>query len=201
MDTLFKAAAIISALFLSACSEAPTVATTASKAPETTAPAAPPEAIAAKSAFYSMYKPARTWAADLLPISMVPGEVAGVKNEGGKAGSWTAVFVSPSRREARTYMYAVADGSGKATGSVSTAPPQVWTGATRDSQPFQTTDFVINSDAAYQTAIEKAGPWVKKHPDKKLAYSLASAARFPAPVWFFMWGDRKLGYAVFVNAT
>jgi|SRR5579884_4001323 len=196
----FKTAAVLCVLGLSACSEAPNVAPPEKKSAEATAPAPPPEAIAAKSAFFSMYKPAQAWASDLLPLSMVPGEAPGVKNEEGKAGMWTCIFVSPSRREARAYTYAVVE-NGSTPRGVTAEPAQVWSGATRESQPFQLADFMVNSDAAYKTAFEKASPWVKKHPEKKLAYSLASAARFPAPVWFFMWGDRKLGFAVFVNAT
>ena len=65
--------------------------------------------IAAKAAFWEMYTPAHAWAADLVPISVKAGEVAGVKNADGKAGVWTAIFVSPSQHAQRTYVYSVAD--------------------------------------------------------------------------------------------
>ena len=99
---------MVATLVLSACSEAPPpaakVETEAKKEP-----AKAPEAVPAQLAFYEMYKPARTWATDLLALSVTSGEVPNIKNEGGKAGLWTAIFVSPSRKEARSFTYAVAD--------------------------------------------------------------------------------------------
>src|ERR1035438_4590911 len=101
---LFAATAVVATLVLSACSEAPKpvakVETEAKKEP-----AKAPEAVTAQRAFYEMYKPARAWATDLLALSVVDGEVPNVKNEDGKAGLWTAIFVSPSRREARSFTY------------------------------------------------------------------------------------------------
>jgi hypothetical protein len=167
----------------------------AKKAPEPSGP------VAGRNAFYEMYKPARSWASDLLPLSLAAGEVPGVPNADGKAGMWTAVFVSPSRREARTFYYAVADHGGEVHRGVTAGGAQPWSGATPKSRPFQVTEFVVNSDDAYKTALAKAGPWLKKHPGKKMSITLASTARFPAPVWYVMWGDAKSGYLAFVNAT
>src|ERR1022692_414659 len=105
---LLTATAMVAALVLSACSEAPK--TTAKVETEVKKePAKAPEAVTAKRAFYEMYKPARTWATDLLALSVVSGEVPNIKNEDGNAGLWTVVFVSPSRREARSITYAVVE--------------------------------------------------------------------------------------------
>jgi len=157
--------------------------------------------VAAQTAFYEMYKPARTWAPDLLALSLISNEVPSMKSGDGKFPMWTAVFVSPSRREARTLTYSVVDDGATIHKGVNVGGAEPWSGATPKSIPFQTTGFVVNSDAAYKTAYAKAEAWVKKHPDKKVAFSLGSAARFPAPVWFIIWGDIKSGYAVYVNAT
>ncbi|MCL5743358.1 MAG: hypothetical protein M1541_05435, partial [Acidobacteria bacterium] len=146
-------------------------------------------------------KPARAWAADLLPLTLAAGEVPGISNEGGKAAMWTAVFVSPSRREARTFVYAVANHGSDIHKGVSAGRSQAWSGATPRSRPFQVTEFFINSDDAFKTASEKAGAWLKAHPGKKHSITLASTTRFSAPVWFIMWGDTKSGYLAFVNAT
>jgi len=78
---------------------------------------------------------------------------------------------------------------------------QPWTGPTPKSRPFQTTEFVVNSDAAYKTAFAKAEAWVKKHPDTTAAMYLGSTAKFPSPVWLVIWGTTKSGYAVYVDAT
>jgi hypothetical protein len=200
---LFKYVTAVSAvLVLAACSEAPKPATP-DKTAESEAkkePPKPPEAVAAQSAFYEMYKPARTWATDLLPISLASDEVAGVKNADGKAGKWVAVFVSPSLHQARTFTYAVASDATTLKG-VNVGGAQSWSGPTPKMQPFQTTEFVVNSDAAYKAAYAKGEEWVKKHPDAKVTLALGSAKRFPAPVWYVLWGNEKNGFAAYVNAT
>ena len=199
---LRAAIAIAAALVLTACSDS-----SKKSPPETAAasekkePQGPPEPVTGQTAFYAMYKPARTWAPDLLPLTLASGDVSGIKSEEGKAPLWTAVFVSPSRREARTFTYSVVDQPPDIHKGVSAGGAQVWTGATPKSQPFQITQFIVNSDAAYQTAYEKAAAWAKKHPDKKPAFLLGNDSRFPAPVWYVMWGDRKSGFVAFVNAT
>jgi hypothetical protein len=199
---LLVAAAVAAVVAMTACSEAPTPTEIKKAQVETKQePAKPAEPVAAQTAFYEMYKPARTWAPDLLVLSLISNEVPSMKSEGGKFPMWTAVFVSPSRHEARTFTYSVVDDGTDVHKGVDAGGSQSWTGATPKSSPFQTTGFVVNSDAAYKTAYAKAEGWVKKHPGKKVAFSLGSAVRFPAPVWFIIWGDTKSGYAVYVNAT
>ena len=199
---LLAATAVAAVAAMTACSEAPTPTEIKKAEVETQKePPKPPEPVAAQTAFYEMYKPARTWAPDLLVLSLISNEVSSMKSEDGKFPMWTAVFVSPSRREARTFTYSVVDDGAAIHKGVSVGGSEPWSGATPKSSPFQTTGFVINSDAAYKTAYAKAEGWVKKHPGKKVAFSLGSAARFPAPVWFVIWGDTKSGYAVYVNAT
>jgi len=195
--------ALAAVLAWTACSEAPqpaaTETKTAAEAPKE--PPGPPEPVTAQTAFYEMYKPARSWATDLLPLSLASGEVPNLKGGEGKAAMWSAVFVSPSRREARTFYYSVVDSGENIRKGVTAGGSQEWSGTTARSRPFQTTEFMVNSDAAYQTALTKAGAWVKKHPDKKPAFLLGSSAKFPQPVWYIIWGTPKSGYAVYVNAT
>ena len=199
---LIAATAVAAAVAMTACSEAPTPTEIQKAGVETKQePAKPPEPVAAQTAFYEMYKPARTWAPDLLVLSLTSNEVPSMKSEDGKFPAWTAVFVSPSLREARTFTYSVVDDGATIHKGVNVGGAEPWSGATPKSAPFQTTGFVVDSDAAYKTAYAKAEAWVKKHPGKKVAFSLGSAARFPAPVWFIIWGDTKSGYAVYVNAT
>src|SRR5262249_57220638 len=66
-----------------------------------------PEPVCARVAFFEMYKPARLWAKDVLVLSLGSNEVPGIRSEAGKFGMWTAVFVAPSRRSARTFTYSV----------------------------------------------------------------------------------------------
>jgi hypothetical protein len=200
---LFTAATtLVAVLGLMACSTTPTPTTESKTETESKKePTGPPQPVLAKTAFYEMYKPARSWAVDLLPLSLASNDVAGIKNEGGKAAMWTAVFVSPSRREARTFSYSIVDQGTTIRKGVNVGGAEAWSGPTPKSKPFQITEFAIDSDAAYKAAYEKGEAWVKKHPDKQVTLSLVAASRFPAPVWYVIWGNTKSGYAAFVNAT
>jgi len=197
------ATAVAAALALTACSGSPKPEASETKAEvaKKTEPPKPPEPVAAQTAFYEMYKPARSWATDLLPLSLASKELASLKSEGGKYAMWTAVFVSPSRREARTFFYSVVSEGETAVKGASAGGAQPWSGETPQSRPFQTTAFVVNSDAAYKAALTKAADWVKQHPDKTAAMFLGSSAKYPSPVWFIIWGTTKSGYAVYVDAT
>ena len=197
---LVTAIAVGAALVMTACSEAPKTETKAEPEAKQEAPA-PVEPVLGKAAFYEMYKPARAWATDLLVLSLASGEVEGFKIQGGKAAMWTAVFVSPSKQAARTFTYAIVDQLPKIHKGVFEGGMESWTGSTSQSEPFHMTDVAYNSDAAEQTAAEKAAAFLKKNPNKPLSFFLGKAARFPAPVWYVLWGDKKLGYSAFVNAT
>jgi hypothetical protein len=201
---LLKAVFSVAAIGLAACSSD---TTTATKTDEGTAakqaPAGPPEPIAAKAAFWQMYTPAHAWAADLVPISLKSGEVAGVKNADGKAGVWTAIFGSPSQRAARTYVYSVADQLPDITKGVKANLADAWRGPTAAVMAFQTGDFTIDSEAAYKAAAAKAADWLKEkdNAQKPVSLSLGAASRFPAPVWVILFGTSKLGFVAVVNAT
>lgn len=191
--------AAIAALVLAACSRAPqTTEAKTNPVPKQEAPAA---AVTAKTAFYEMYKPARNWAPDFMLLTMTSNEVPGVTSDGGKFGMWTAILVSPMRNEARTFTYSVVNSGLAIHKGVDVSPAQAWTGPTPASRPFQSMDFSVDSDAAYQTGFGKAASWLKQHPDKKPAFTLANASRFPTPVWYILWGTKTSGYSVLVSAT
>ena len=196
----FNVAATLTAavLALAGCSTAPPAVNKAEVIQKPETPAGP---VTAKTAFYEMYKPARAWAPDFMLLSLVSNEVPGMQCEAGKFGMWTAVFVSPSRNEARTFTYSAVDSGTSIHKGVEAASAQSWSGPTAASRPFQTMDFLTDSDAAYQTAMERAGSWVKAHPGKQVAFTLANASRYPTPVWYIVWGDKAAGYSVLVSAT
>ena len=204
--SLLKGVFTVAAIGLAACSSE-TANTTGTKTDAETAakqaPAGPPEPVAAKAAFWQMYTPAHAWAADLVPISLKSGEVAGVKNADGKAGVWTAIFGSPSQRAARTYVYSVADQLPDITKGVKANLADSWAGPTAAVMPFQTGDFTIDSEAAYKTAAAKAADWLKEkdNAQKPVSLSLGAASRFPAPVWVILFGTSKLGFVAVVNAS
>jgi hypothetical protein len=202
---LFKGAFVVAVLGLTACSSEP--AKTAEVKTETEAakkaPAGPPEPVTGKTAFYEMYTPAHAWAADMVPISLKSGEVKGVKNAEGKAGVWTAVFGSPSQHAARTYTYAVAEELPSIFKGVKAESPDAWAGPTTAVMTFQTSDFTIDSDAAYKAAATKAADWLKEPENaaKPVSLSLGAATRFPAPVWYILFGNSKSGFVALVNAS
>jgi hypothetical protein len=147
----------------------------------------------AQAAFYEMYKPARGWASDVLPLMLASGDAPNIKNKDGKFGKWTAVFVSPRRREARTFTYTA--GQAVAAGGAAT-----WSGPTAQSRPFQLIEFTVSSRAAYQTAFKEAQAWLKSHPGKEPALSLQNSSHYASPVWYILWGTKASGYLVLVNA-
>ncbi len=199
MGKKLSIAAVAAAVLFVGCSEAPKPPVE-QKAEAKKEPPKPSGPVTAKTAFYEMYKPARAWAADFLLLTMTSSEAPGVPGEGGKFPVWSAVLVSPSRREARTFTYATADSGTTIHKGVDANPAQVWSGATPTARPFQIGEIETDSDAAYNVAYEKAAAWVKKHPGKKPVFTLGNASRFPSPVWYILWGTKTNGYGIFVNA-
>jgi hypothetical protein len=193
-------AAVAAALVMVACSDSPKPAETPAADAKKEAPKVV-EPVTGQTAFYEIYKLARSWApTDLTALSLKSGELEGFKNADGKAGLWTAVFVSPSIRQARTFTYAIAD-AGAIQKGVSASASEPWSGENKDSLTFQNENFQVDSDAAFKTAAAKAADWLKDHADKKCTMTLGNASRFSAPVWWVMWGDAKSGYTAYVNAA
>ena len=58
-----------------------------------------------------------------------------------------------------------------------------------------------NQTGRHDDAIRVAQDWLKKHPDQEVSLTLGHASRFPAPVWYVLWGNNKSGYFALVNAT
>jgi hypothetical protein len=196
--TYLHVAALAATLSLISCTEAPQT-----KPAETKAAAAATESnepISGKTAFWQMYKSAHAWSADLVPLSLESKATAGMKSEAGKAMMWTATFGSPAKREARTFTYAVTAQGPDVLKGVTVGRALPWGGPRQDAMPFDTADLSVDSDAAFKAAPAEAGDWVSKHPGKQVSLALGNASRFPAPVWFVLWGDKKSGYAVYVNS-
>ncbi len=192
-----KAASTFSVvLLLCSCSESPKPASSGNSEKS----AASAGAVSGKTAFWEMYKSAHAWATDLTPLSLESKTLPGVKNDSGKAALWIATFGSPRKHEARTFTYAVAAHSPDVVKGVTVGHAISWGGPRHDALPFATSDFSVDSDAAYQTALAQSADWVKKHPDKEASLALGNASRFDGPVWYVLWGDSKSGHSVYVSA-
>ncbi|HVG92738.1 MAG TPA: hypothetical protein VNB54_14685 [Alphaproteobacteria bacterium] len=201
LSSRFKAAAALACLlFLASCSQ--THQASPKGETETAKPAAPGGPVSGKTAFWEMYKSAHAWATDLVPLTLESKTITGVKNEPGKAAMWTATFGSPRKHEARTFTYAVAAQPPDIAKGISVGRGLSWSGPTQSALPFNTSDFSVDSDGAYQTALAQAqaAEWVKRHPGKDPSLAMGNASRFDGPVWLVHWGDQKSGYAVYVSA-
>jgi hypothetical protein len=196
-----KAFLAIPVLFLTSCSQPPKppAGETKTAAQEASQPAGP---VSGKTALWEIYKSARNWSKDLAPLALESQTVAGVTNEGGKAGMWKATFGSVSKQEARYFTYSVVGHPPDVYKGTTIGKGVPWSGPTRDALTFQASEaeLAIDSDAAFKTASAQAASWLKQHPDKEATISLGNAARFPGAVWYVHWGDKKSGYAVYVNA-
>lgn len=161
-----------------------------------------PQIITAKSAFWPMYKAARSWAPDVVLVRLTAKTVPGYTNQAGKAGMWEAVFGSPALHQYRIFTY-----------SIVAVPPSIfkgvygglaapWGGETRDAMAIDLSQFNVDSDTAYQTGAGFATDWLKKNPGKELAsLEVGQTYRFQGPVWYLLWGDKKSGYNALVDAN
>ena len=190
----------VAALLVSGCSQSATPSDSSQSG--TAAPAAPPQLVTAKTAFWPMYKSALTWSSDAEPLRISAKEVPGFKNEAGKAAMWEASFGSPSKHQYIVYTYAIATVLPDIHKGAAAGLAQAWGGQTRDAMPIDPTVFNIDSDAAYQTSAADAAPWLAKNPNVPLtSMDLGSTYAFKSPVWYVSWGDKKIGYIGLVNAT
>jgi hypothetical protein len=195
-STTLKAAVALGLLVLASCSSEP------GKKPEVGAakPAVPQGPISGKTAFWEMYRSAHNWAADVAPLSLESKELPGIKNADGKAAMWSATFGSANLHQFRTYSYSVADAKPDIVQGLMIGHTQPWGGPVNQALTFDTADLAVDSDAAYRTALAQAGAWVRKNPGKDASFTLGNASRFTGPVWYVLWGDKKSGYSVYVDA-
>lgn len=192
---LMKVLLAMAVLLMTACSESP------KPAEATTAAAAPLSPVSGKTAFWAMYKSAYSWSKDMVPLKLESKDIPETKNDNGDAGMWSATFGSFDRHQALEFTYAVAAHPPDIRKGINVGHPISWGGPSPDVMPFQTSDLVIDSDAAYKTALAQAEPWLKKHPDKEASLLLGNNhKRFADPVWYVLWGDNKSGYSVFVDS-
>ena len=188
-------------VLLSACSEAPKKSAEAKKEAE-----APPEPITGASGFFKMYTMARTWAPDCEALTMRSIHLPEVKYEPGKAAAWEARFVSRSGRKARSYTYSVVEAPGNLHKGVFAGLEEGWSGPSGAQEPFSFQAVKKDTDAAYQTAMERgknAKQYVKKNLDKKVLFILERPKRLQSVAWRVVWGESvsTSNYSVYVDAS
>ncbi|HYX52363.1 MAG TPA: hypothetical protein VE783_02865 [Candidatus Limnocylindrales bacterium] len=186
---------------LISCGQSPQPPTVVSANTSTdNAPSQAAQSVTGKTAFFEMYKTARTWSRDLLPLTLQSKPMPGTTIDSGNAVLWSATFASPSQHQSRTFTYCAIAKPPEHYKGVSVGNSVPWGGPTSDALPFDTYEVSVDSDAAFKTASADAAAWLKKNPGKEVSVALGNAAQFRQPVWLFLWGDRKSGYAVYVSA-
>jgi hypothetical protein len=149
-----------------------------------------------------MYSSAYKWAHDVVLLRLAPKEMQEVEKTGGKVMQWEATFASPSQHTYHVYSYAVAARPPDIYRGVTVGSGVPWAGITHDVMPIQSSQFQVDSDAAYTAAAADAEAWRKKNPGVKLSsFQLGNGESFPSPVWYLLWGDKKSGYIAIVSAT
>ncbi len=190
-----RALALAAAVWLAGCSTAPPPAT-AKKTPE------PPKPLTGLSAVFRMYQLARTWAPDAMPLTAQSYNLSSVKREGGKAGAWTATFVSESRGKSRAYSWSAVEGDGFKEG-VFAQQENSWTGPTGQARPFRMEALKKDTEAAWEVAAGKSEAFLRNNPDEPVFFLVEYTSRFPNPTWRVIWGESvsRSGYSIFVDTV
>ncbi len=201
MKRLLTGAVAGALLVLSACSESPKKSADAKKEA-----APPPEPITGESAFFKMYAVARTWAPDCEGLVMRSIHLPVVKYVPGKAAAWEARFVSRAGRKARSYTFSVIEAEGNLHKGVFAGLEEGWSGPSGAQEPFSFQAVKKDTDAAYQTALEKgkkAKDYLQKNPDKKVFFILEKPKRLQSVTWRVLWGETvsTSNYSVYVDAS
>jgi hypothetical protein len=188
---------LLAALFVSACSEAPTE----SKAK---APSKPPEPISGRQAFQYTYPSARIWALDAEPFTVRSVNLEQVKSADGKAGAWEIVYVSMQLGRARTYSWSAIEVGESLHKGVFPGQEETWRGPVGQQKPFPAQALKIDTSDAVKTATMEAAKFLNKPGVKpEVTFLLESTPRFPNPVWRVLWGPSVSAaqYSVTVDAT
>lgn len=188
--------AVMAAVALVGCSEAPKTAETKKEA------AKPAEPVTGRYAFYQMYPSARSWASDAQPLQLKSIQLPAVPAPAGKAGAWQCTFVSPGHGRQKLYTWSAIESEGNLHKGVFAGPDESYSPG-RQEQPFLIAAIKTDTDAAYETAAGKSADYLKKNPGKPVNFLLELTPRFPDLSWRVIFGESvsTSDYSVFVDAT
>ena len=180
-------------LILAGCSEQPGPA-------EKKEPPKPVEPVSGQTALFRMYQVARSWAPDTQVLKMNSIHLLEVPSVPGQAGAWEATFTSASKGRAKTYTYSVVESPGNLHQGVFGGPEE---DLSAQAQPFLIAAVKVDTDAAYKTALGKAGDYDKKNPNLTISMVLEKISKYPNPAWRMVWGESlgTSGLSVFIDAS
>ncbi len=184
-------------VFLAACSGTPPAAEKKAE------PVKPPEPVTGQSAFYKMYSVARNWAPDAQALQLRSLPLQEVKSEPGKAGAWEATFVSLSRGRSKYYTYSVVEAGGNLHKDVFAAPDESYRGPSGQNRPFPASAVKIDSDKAYEIALQHGADYAKKNPNMPISFLLEWTRRHQFPAWRVVWGESVTtsAFSIFVDSS
>jgi hypothetical protein len=180
--------------FLTGCSE---------QTPEKKEPAKPADPVTGQTALYRMYQVARSWSSDVQVLKMSSIHLLETPVVPGKAGAWQATFTSAGKGRARAYTYSVVESPDNVHKGVFAGQEEDWSGPGGQTQPFLIAAVKVDTDAAYKTALGKAGDYDKNIPGKTTSLLLEKNKKYPDPAWRVIWGESvgTSGLSVFIDAS
>jgi hypothetical protein len=180
-------------LILTGCSEQPGTA-------EKKEPPKPAEPVTGVTALFRMYQVARSWAPDAQVLKMNSIHLLEVPSVPGQAGAWEALFASASMGRARRYTYSAIESPGNLHQGVFAGQQEA---VSAQAQSILMAAVKVDTDAAYKTAIGKAGEYDKKNPHLTISMLLEKNKQYPNPAWRIIWGESvgTSGLSVFIDAS
>jgi len=160
----------------------------------------PPEAITGQSAFWKMYSVARVWDPQCAVLKMGSIALSQVPAVRGKSGAWGATFVSASKGKSLSYTFSVVEAEGNLHKDVFAGSEEPWGG---QDLTFPALAVKIDTDAALETALKKAGDYERKNPGKPITMQLERVKKYQDPVWRIIWGESAgtSDFSVYVDAS
>jgi len=198
-----KLALLLAVAMLAGCSSEPKKAEEGGKpAPQAKQPAAP-ELQTGRTAFYEMYRVARTWAPDVKPFRLQSSPTKDAPGTEGKAEVWHAWFASPSRHGVKPYTWSGGTGENLPEKGVSFGPEDTYNPNNTSTQVFDPNFLKSDSDQAYKVAQEKGGAAVlKKSPETPILYTLDWDGKHNELIWHVTYGDlHEYRLKIAVNAS
>ncbi len=148
------------------------------------AAAAPPRQVSGREAFQNMLIAARSWALDARPFRLTNFYMKDSTGVGGRAVAWTAGFVSPSLRKARTYTYSTIKTENLHQGVFAGHDESFRSESELTGPPFEVLALRVDSDKAFESAEAKGGKrFRQKNPQLPITYLLEHDRSSGELVW------------------
>ena len=154
-----------------------------------------PEFQTGRTAFYEMYRTARTWAPDVKPFRVQSSPTKESSGADGKAEVWRAWFASATKREVKPYTWSGGTGDDLPERGVSFGPVDTFNPSNASTQTFDANFLKTDSDQAYKAAQEKGGDaLLKKSPGTPIIYTLDWDGKSNELIWHVSYGESPLIY-------